>query len=113
MACMQQRASERAVLWHLQVERSKARLIAQFAADGSIPDEMRRPTQLHYMMFSLQGWYTLARVAVKAGECVATCALIEAFARIAVYLRRCRLKPQPMMYHVYIGWLLFVSRQGV
>jgi hypothetical protein len=51
----------------VQVERSKARLIAQFAQDGSIPDEMRRPTQLHYMMFSLQGWYTLARIGVRAG----------------------------------------------
>lgn len=57
----------------LQVEHSRARMLAQFASDGSLPDEMRRPTQLHYMMFSLQGWYTLARIAEKAGVWLLSC----------------------------------------
>lgn len=57
-------------LAHSQVEHSRARMLAQFADDGSMPDEMRRPTQLHYMMFSLQGWYILARIAKRGGESV-------------------------------------------
>ncbi|KNC75273.1 hypothetical protein SARC_12199, partial [Sphaeroforma arctica JP610] len=55
------------VLFRRQMERSRARVIDQFAIDGSMPDEMKRPTQLHYMLFSLQGWYTLATLATKAG----------------------------------------------
>lgn len=41
---------------------SKARMLEQFAEDGSLPAEMQRPTQLHYMMFTLQGWINLARL---------------------------------------------------
>eukprot|EP01134_Creolimax_fragrantissima_P003404 CFRG3404T1 len=59
--------SDDVVLFRRSMERSRARVIEQFAMDGSMPDEMKRPTQLHYMLFSLQGWYTLATLASKAG----------------------------------------------
>lgn len=52
-------------VWQMSVARG--RILSQFAADGSLPHEMTRRTQLHYMMFTLQGWYTLARIASNAG----------------------------------------------
>jgi hypothetical protein len=52
-------------VWQISVARGRA--LGQFAADGSLPHEMTRRTQLHYMMFTLQGWYTLARIAAHAG----------------------------------------------
>ena len=48
-------------------ERSKGRILEHFAEDGSLPRELKRPTSLHYMMFTMQGWYTLARMAAQAG----------------------------------------------
>ncbi|KNC82000.1 hypothetical protein SARC_05706 [Sphaeroforma arctica JP610] len=49
------------------VDVARGRLLSQFADDGSLPHEMIRETQLHYMMFTLSGWYTLARLALNVG----------------------------------------------
>eukprot|EP00123_Amoebidium_parasiticum_P018304 comp24167_c1_seq2/m.44079 comp24167_c1_seq2/g.44079 ORF comp24167_c1_seq2/g.44079 comp24167_c1_seq2/m.44079 type:complete len:1018 (-) comp24167_c1_seq2:421-3474(-) len=46
---------------------AKGRLLGQIAVDGTMPFEMERKTQLHYMMFTLQGWYHLGRMAHRAG----------------------------------------------
>eukprot|EP01134_Creolimax_fragrantissima_P006112 CFRG6112T1 len=48
-------------------EIAKTRILSQFTNEGVMPGEMVRPTQLHYMMFGLQGWYTLSRLAEKGG----------------------------------------------
>lgn len=50
-----------------QVNLARGRILSQFSGDGSLPHEMVRKTQLHYLMFTLQGWYTLARMASMAG----------------------------------------------
>eukprot|EP01134_Creolimax_fragrantissima_P007142 CFRG7142T1 len=49
------------------VDVARGRILSQFAEDGSLPHEMIRETQLHYMMFTLSGWYTLARLALNVG----------------------------------------------
>ena len=49
------------MIWYL--ERSTSRLIAHIAADGSMPQELIRPTCEHYQMFTLQGWSVLSRMA--------------------------------------------------
>eukprot|EP00123_Amoebidium_parasiticum_P017630 comp23923_c0_seq1/m.42223 comp23923_c0_seq1/g.42223 ORF comp23923_c0_seq1/g.42223 comp23923_c0_seq1/m.42223 type:complete len:833 (-) comp23923_c0_seq1:38-2536(-) len=54
-------------LFFRHTERAKGRALWQFAPDGSLPEEMSRKTQLHYMMFGLQGWYTLATLSQRAG----------------------------------------------
>eukprot|EP01134_Creolimax_fragrantissima_P001874 CFRG1874T1 len=43
------------------------RILDQFVHDGTMPHEMIRPTQLHYMMFSLQGWLIIAHMVKRAG----------------------------------------------
>eukprot|EP00123_Amoebidium_parasiticum_P016243 comp23350_c1_seq1/m.38557 comp23350_c1_seq1/g.38557 ORF comp23350_c1_seq1/g.38557 comp23350_c1_seq1/m.38557 type:complete len:939 (-) comp23350_c1_seq1:405-3221(-) len=48
-------------------ERAKSRICTQFREDGTLPHEMERPTSLHYIMFTLQGWLTLGRMAEHAG----------------------------------------------
>ncbi|KNC78532.1 hypothetical protein SARC_09046, partial [Sphaeroforma arctica JP610] len=52
-------------LWLAQSD--VARILEQFDLDGSMPEEMIRPTQLHYMMFALQGWLIVAHMASRAG----------------------------------------------
>lgn len=54
-------------LFFNHTERAKGRILEHFASDGSLPKELKRPTSLHYMMFTMQGWYTLARLASNAG----------------------------------------------
>lgn len=54
-------------LFFNHTDRAKGRMLEHFAADGSLPRELKRPTSLHYMMFTMQGWYTLARIAANAG----------------------------------------------
>eukprot|EP00123_Amoebidium_parasiticum_P017446 comp23857_c0_seq1/m.41716 comp23857_c0_seq1/g.41716 ORF comp23857_c0_seq1/g.41716 comp23857_c0_seq1/m.41716 type:complete len:791 (-) comp23857_c0_seq1:828-3200(-) len=49
------------------IELSRGRIQSQFADDGSLPEEMARETQLHYMMFTLHGWMTLAMMAQRVG----------------------------------------------
>ncbi|KAI2505539.1 hypothetical protein MHU86_8875 [Fragilaria crotonensis] len=49
------------MIWYL--ERSTSRLLAHIAADGSMPQELIRPTCEHYQMFTLQGWSVLSRMA--------------------------------------------------
>jgi len=46
---------------------ARERLIEQIAADGSLPRELSRPRQRHYVMFGLQGWTALARLLSPAG----------------------------------------------
>eukprot|EP00123_Amoebidium_parasiticum_P017591 comp23907_c2_seq1/m.42105 comp23907_c2_seq1/g.42105 ORF comp23907_c2_seq1/g.42105 comp23907_c2_seq1/m.42105 type:complete len:1059 (-) comp23907_c2_seq1:41-3217(-) len=48
-------------------ERAKSRITTQFKKDGTLPREMVRPTALHYMMFTLQGWMVLGRLAAAGG----------------------------------------------
>ena len=47
---------------------ARERLIGQIAADGSLPREMSRADQRHYVMFSLQGWTALTRILAAAGD---------------------------------------------
>ncbi|KNC84957.1 hypothetical protein SARC_02848 [Sphaeroforma arctica JP610] len=47
-------------------QRSQARMLLQFK-DGSMPKEMERPTCLHYMMFGLMSWTTLATLSNNIG----------------------------------------------
>lgn len=49
------------------MDHAQGRMLAQFDKDGSLPHEMFRKTQLHYIMFTLMGWYTLSGMAAKAG----------------------------------------------
>lgn len=46
---------------------SKARLLDQFAADGSQPLELGRTRPLHYALFNLQAWQNLADLAAGCG----------------------------------------------
>ena len=41
---------------------ARERLIEQIAADGSLPRELTRARPRHYVVFSLQGWTSLARL---------------------------------------------------
>eukprot|EP00123_Amoebidium_parasiticum_P017214 comp23756_c0_seq1/m.41095 comp23756_c0_seq1/g.41095 ORF comp23756_c0_seq1/g.41095 comp23756_c0_seq1/m.41095 type:complete len:943 (-) comp23756_c0_seq1:611-3439(-) len=50
-----------------QANQARGRILYQFAKDGSLPEEMVRRTQLHYMMFTLSGWFTLGRLAEVVG----------------------------------------------
>lgn len=47
---------------------SRCRIIQQFAADGSQPEELKRTTTAHYCCFNLQGWIHLAQLAESCGE---------------------------------------------
>eukprot|EP01134_Creolimax_fragrantissima_P000984 CFRG0984T1 len=47
-------------------QRTEARMLTQFK-HGVMPKEMERPTSLHYMMFGLQGWMTIATIANNIG----------------------------------------------
>jgi hypothetical protein len=49
------------MIWY--IERSTSRLLAQSMGDGSMPQELSRPTCEHYQMFTLQGWSVLSRMA--------------------------------------------------
>ena len=49
------------MIWYL--ERSTSRLLSHIAPDGSMPEELIRPTCEHYQMFTLQGWSVLSRMA--------------------------------------------------
>ncbi|MCE8014973.1 alginate lyase family protein [Halomonas sp. MCCC 1A17488] len=44
------------------------RIVHQFAADGSQPEELKRTTTAHYCCFNLQGWIHLAQLADSCGE---------------------------------------------
>eukprot|EP01134_Creolimax_fragrantissima_P005919 CFRG5919T1 len=46
---------------------ARSRMHTHFAPDGSLPHEMERPTQLHYMMFGLMGWLTLGVISENGG----------------------------------------------
>lgn len=46
---------------------AKARILAQFASDGSQPEELRRTQTCHYTSFNLQCWANLARLAAGCG----------------------------------------------
>jgi hypothetical protein len=48
--------------------RCRARINLQFEADGAQPQELRRPSSLHYCCFNLQGWISLATHAARCGE---------------------------------------------
>jgi hypothetical protein len=48
--------------------RSRVRINMQFHPDGSQPQELLRPTSLHYCCFNLQGWLNLATIAARCGE---------------------------------------------
>ena len=50
------------MIWY--AERSTSRLLAHIAQDGSMPQELLRPTCEHYQMFTLQGWSILSRLLV-------------------------------------------------
>lgn len=47
---------------------SRFRIVQQFAADGSQPEELKRTTTAHYCCFNLQGWIHLAQLADSCGE---------------------------------------------
>eukprot|EP00122_Pirum_gemmata_P009298 Pgem_evm1s8591 len=47
--------------------RAQTRLQGQFLKSGELPHEMVRPKQLHYIMFTLQGWFTLNRLMEGSG----------------------------------------------
>lgn len=47
---------------------SRFRIVQQFAADGSQPEELKRTTTAHYCCFNLQGWIHLAQLAESCGE---------------------------------------------
>ncbi|WP_254277425.1 alginate lyase family protein [Halomonas sp. 3H] len=47
---------------------SRFRIVHQFAADGSQPEELKRTTTAHYCCFNLQGWIHLAQLADSCGE---------------------------------------------
>lgn len=47
---------------------SRMRILAQFASDGRLPEELRRTTSAHYECFTIQGWVHLARLAESVGE---------------------------------------------
>ena len=44
-----------------------ARMFNQIVRDGRMPYELKRPNCEHYQMFTLQGWYTMNRMASKIG----------------------------------------------
>ncbi|OJA07500.1 hypothetical protein QHL1GM_18690 [Halomonas sp. QHL1] len=44
------------------------RIVQQFSADGSQPEELKRTTTAHYCCFNLQGWIHLAQLAESCGE---------------------------------------------
>ncbi|WP_028492423.1 alginate lyase family protein [Thioalkalivibrio sp. ALE19] len=47
---------------------SRSRILAQFASDGRLPQELARTTTAHYECFTIQGWIHLARLAESVGE---------------------------------------------
>ena len=47
---------------------SRERILQQFAADGSQPEELKRTTSAHYCCFNLQGWVHLALLAERHGQ---------------------------------------------
>ncbi len=47
---------------------SRSRILAQFAPDGRLPNELARTTTAHYECFTIQGWIHLARLAESVGE---------------------------------------------
>jgi Alginate lyase len=49
------------MIWY--AERSTPRLLSHIKKDGSMPQELQRPTCEHYQMFTLQGWSVLSRMA--------------------------------------------------
>lgn len=51
--------------WHTRV--SRGRMKSQFDRAGKLIYEMRRPNQLHYMMYGLQAWVWLARISERIG----------------------------------------------
>ena len=50
-----------------QLARATARLYAQIDVEGLQPEEIRRTKSLNYHLFNLEGWFTLALMAEKAG----------------------------------------------
>ena len=55
-------------LFFNHTERAKGRILAHFAADGSLSPELKCPKNcLQYTIFTLHGWYALARMAANAG----------------------------------------------
>ncbi|MCC6734981.1 MAG: alginate lyase family protein [Bauldia sp.] len=49
------------------LRRVRSRLLDQFAADGSQPEELKRTQSQHYAAFNLQSWLNLARLAESCG----------------------------------------------
>ncbi|WP_258609723.1 alginate lyase family protein [Mesorhizobium sp. AR10] len=47
---------------------ARERLADQIATDGSLPQELSRTRPRHYVMFTLQGWTTLARLLSSVGD---------------------------------------------
>ncbi|CAN7678872.1 alginate lyase family protein [Mesorhizobium caraganae] len=47
---------------------ARERLADQIASDGSLPKELARTRPIHYTLFTLQGWTTLARILTSIGD---------------------------------------------
>jgi hypothetical protein len=54
------------MLWYL--DQSASRLWAHIEINGSMPNELRRPTCEHYQLFNLQGWSILGRLGHSVGR---------------------------------------------